>query len=219
VALVDESNNLQGTRDYLAGPDVGWQVDSYSNVMDALNGIPTSPPSVVMMEVPLPDDSKMDCVRNLKARLPDLPVVILTAQADAGTLLTALMVGASGLLIEPQVPRELVIQLRKAAAGGLAVCVRAEKLLLASLRRMAGAGAGLGLSWREQELMFCLCQHRSHKECAAILGISEATVHAHVANVFKKLNVHDRESAVRVFTTHFRGVKSLDEPLSELDLF
>jgi len=79
-------------------------------------------------------------------------------------------------LIKPVAPSDLEAQIRKAVARGLAVCVRAKRLLLESLRRMADAGAGLGLSWREQESMFC-----------------QETARAR------------RESAVRVFTTHFRG--------------
>jgi len=58
------------------------------------------------------------------------------------------------------------------------------------------------------------------RRLGVVLGISEATVHAHLATIYKQLRVHDRESAVRLFMGHFPGgVKWPPRPLGGLDLF
>ena len=206
LALVaDDPSAHHALRRQLSWLDADWQVEVYTDAASALRDIPASPPHVVLMEVALPDLPGIECTKKLKAAVPDLPVVFYTARADSRTLLEGMMAGASGYLIKPVASAELVLHLCKAVMGGLALCARAEGLLLESLHRLGRASTRLGLSWREQESMLCLCQHRSHKECAGVLGISEATVHAHLARVYKKLHVHDRESAVRLFMGRLSG--------------
>ena len=67
---------------------------------------------------------------------------------------------------------------------------------LHSLGRNAAAGQ---LSHREQEIMTCVCHRQSNKEIAEALGISAATVHAHLSRIFKKLDAHSRSEAIRKY--------------------
>lgn len=209
LALVDADVNLRHTvREHFTGPDVGWHVDAYPTAQAAWPGLAAAPPCVVLMDVAPPTATGLGCLRNLRARLPEVPVVVYTAQDCAGMLLRTLSAGARGYLVKPLPPADLLPHLHKALAGGVAFCPRAEQLLVEDLRGLDEVNTSLGLSPREQAVMLCLCQHQSdpsNKTCAKELGISEATVHAHLARIYKKLNVHDRESALRVFTQHLRG--------------
>lgn len=206
LALVDaDVSTHHAVREYFTCPAVGWQVDAYPTPQAAGTGLASAPPSVVLIDICPPTATGLACLRHLRARLPEVPVVVYSAQACAGMLLRALAAGARGYLVKPQPPAELRAHLEKVLAGGLALCRKAERCLLEDLQRLGHARTVPGLSLREQELMHCLCQHPSNKQCALALGISEATVHAHLARIFKKLGVHDRESAIRVFTQHLHG--------------
>jgi len=76
-------------------------------------------------------------------------------------------------------------------------------LLMEGLHGLGRANVSLGLSPREQEVMFCLCQHLSDKACAVALGISEATVHVHLRSIYRKLEVYIRSSAIHRLTWEF----------------
>ena len=95
----------------------------------------------------------------------------------------------------------LVPLLNKAMNGGLALCANAESLLLQAMQRTHPAPPEWGLTQREEEVLLCLCRERSNKAMATVLGLSERTVHVHLAAIYKKLNVHDRNSAIQKFTT------------------
>lgn len=222
LALVDADRHLHAAvREHLSKPEAGWHVEAYTSTKAAWPGIASTPPCVVLMDVAPPTATGLSCLRALRARLPDVPVVVYTAQDGAGLLLGTLSAGARGYLVKPLPVADLLPHLHKVLDGGLALCEKAERLLLEGLCGMNRTRASLGLSQREEQVILCLCHHRSNKECAVTLGISMATVHAHLARIFKKLNVHDRESAIRVFTQYLLGggVKRSGAVPPGLDLF
>lgn len=209
LALVDADASLHhAVREHLTGPAVGWHVDAYPTTQAAWPGLASAPPCVVLMDVTPPTATGLGCLRNLRARLPDVPVVVYTAQECAGMLLRTMSAGARGYLVKPLPAADLLPHLHKALAGGVAFCPRAERLLLEDVRGLDQVNASLGLSLREQELMLWLCRQRkdrSNKACAEALGMRTTTVHAHLARIFKKLGAHGREPAIRVFTQHLHG--------------
>jgi DNA-binding NarL/FixJ family response regulator len=114
--------------------------------------------------------------------------------------LKAVTAGASGFLVRPMAPADLLPHLEKALAGGVTFCPCAERLLLEAMHRLGRRDQSFSsLTMREREVMLSLCQHRSDKNVGAVLGISVKTVHAHLARVFRKLRVHDRQSAMCKF--------------------
>ena len=64
------------------------------------------------------------------------------------------------------------------------------------------------LTPREVEVIALISQGKRNKEVAALLGISERTVNVHLKNIFVKLNVNERTSAVNVALR--RGIIHLD---------
>jgi DNA-binding NarL/FixJ family response regulator len=200
VALVDADENAhQAIRTQFSGEDQGWSLDVYSNAAQALERIPTALPKVVLMDVSVSGMCGVECTRKLKMQMPDLPVVMFTTRADAGTLLNAVMTGANGYLIRPLAMADLTTHLNKAVAGGMIFCLQSERLLLEGLQRLGRGNVVWRLTRREREIMGHLERRSSDKEIASALGIAQATVHAHLARMFKKLEVHDREAAVCKF--------------------
>ena len=180
-------------------------MDTYASTAEAWKGIPAAPPHVVLMDVSPSAAAGMGCIRSLNAQLPHVPVVVFTAQTQPGLLLQSMTAGARGYLIKPLSPADVMPHFHKVLGGGLALCGKAEQLLMERLHALGGDHSALGLSQREQQLMFCLCQYRSDKGCAEALGISESTVAVHLRSVFKKLGVHGRPAAIRRFLESLSG--------------
>lgn len=225
LALVDaDVRLLHALCEHFAAQKNGWQVEAYTSPAEAWKAITARPSDVVLMDSFPAKPEQTDWLRTIQAGLPDLPVVLHVREVQSRVLLKAMMAGVRGCLIKPLPVADVLAQVNKVLAGGLALCPRAERLLLEGLRGLGRAKPALGLSRREQDVMFCLCQHRSNKECAAVLGISETTVHAHLASIFRKLQVHDRESALGLFMRQVQvggggGVKPSGAAPPALDLF
>jgi DNA-binding NarL/FixJ family response regulator len=198
VALVDADENAhRAIKSEFIENGKDWQLDAYSCARRALVDIPAFPPQVVLMEASLPGVSSMDYVRKLRLQIPEVPVVMWGSKADPGTLLNAMTTGASGYLLKPLPPGDLTMRLNKVLTGGMTLCQQSEKLLLEGLRDIGRWNSASPLTRREQEIMLNLGRQSSDKEIAMALGIAKATVHAHLAKIFKKLEVHDREAALR----------------------
>ena len=108
-----------------------WILESYLEGRKALDRIPESRPNAVLMDLVMPDISGVDCTKILKTQFPRLPIVILSGHVETGILLRSMMAGACGCFYKPATAAEIVLGLKKAMAGTMAFCPRAEKSMLA----------------------------------------------------------------------------------------
>ena len=82
VAIVEDDERVRGSLAMLVGGSPGFElVGSYTDAESALENLPKTVPNVVLMDVQLPTRSGIECVRNLKPRLPRTELIILQAQS------------------------------------------------------------------------------------------------------------------------------------------
>ncbi len=197
VALVDDEESIHQLLSGVFRKHASqWSLDCYRDATSALSGIPKAPPQAVIMDILMPGIQGIECAKRLKQSVPGLPIVMLSAHVDADTLGNSLMAGACGCLFKPAAPKDIVAAVKKAMAGSLAFCPRAEKTMLeyfASLGRKCDAWE---LTRREREVLAGIRWQQSDKEIAAGLNLSPSTVHVHMASLFKKLKVHTRAEAI-----------------------
>ena len=128
---------------------------------------------------------------------------LLKTFSSLSPLWAALLAGAHGYWVKGGDAADLVNQLPKVLAGQMALCHQSERLLPQAFAMMQQHTVNQwGLSRREEEIMAALCRNFTDKEIASALGLSSATVHAHLSHIFKKLNVHDRTAATQKFSKH-----------------
>jgi DNA-binding NarL/FixJ family response regulator len=160
------------------------------------------PWDLVLMDLDLPRMKGIEATRRVKARSPELPVVVLTVFEEPATILEAICAGADGYLLKKMPAPELLSQLRGIAAGGVPLTSRVARTVLDLLRaNPAAQGAGaqpdrLNLTDREQEVLQCLVRGLAYKQAADTLGVSLDTVRTHVRAVYRKLQVHSVAEAV-----------------------
>jgi DNA-binding response OmpR family regulator len=98
----------------------GCQVRLVTNGADALNVAAAQPPDLVVLDLMMPGIDGLEVCRRLRHRLPDLPVVMLTALGEEADRVLGLEVGADDYVTKPFSPRELVLRIRsvlRRAAG------------------------------------------------------------------------------------------------------
>jgi DNA-binding NarL/FixJ family response regulator len=198
IALVDDEESVHQLMRRIFEKHVpDWTLHSYLDGRAALRQIPESPPDAVLMDIAMPGGTGIECAKNLRTLLPDLPIVMLSAHIDPEILLGSLMAGAGGCLHKPASSADIMTALQKTMAGSFSLCPRAEKTMLECFHVLAKNVSHWGLTGREREIMTGICRQKSDKQLAEALGISTSTVHAHTAMIFKKLGVNSRTEAIR----------------------
>jgi two-component system, NarL family, response regulator DegU len=154
-------------------------------------------PDIVLMDVSMPELDGVAATRELKARHPEIRVVMLTMHADADVLADAIRAGANGYLVKDCSTDEIVDALEAVSSGETALSPRLAASMLAEVRRQAGqADVERLVTRREEEVLQLIADGCSTPEVAARLYISQKTVKNHLASIYQKLDARDRTQAV-----------------------
>lgn len=151
-------------------------------------------PDVVLMDLRMPTLDGVAATQEIKARRPEINILVLTTYDSDADILRAVEAGATGYLLKDS-PREELYEAVRAAAQGkvLFAPVVADKLM----RRIREPRRDT-LSHREIEVLSFVRRGLSNKEIARSLHVSEATVKTHLIHTFRKLEVEDRTAAVSI---------------------
>src|SRR3954452_690800 len=198
VMLVDDHAVVrEGLRTFLELQDwievVGEAEDGRQAIAEAerLN------PDVILMDLVMPVMDGVGAMRELRQKLPDARVIVLTSFAQDDRLLPAIQAGAAGYLLKNVQPKELARAVRAAHAGeALLDPVVAARLVEAIAQPSQHAEPDAErLTPREREVLELIGGGLSNKRIALELGLSEKTVKAHVGHLLAKLGVADRTQA------------------------
>jgi DNA-binding NarL/FixJ family response regulator len=174
-------------------------VCSCMSAEEALAVIPLKNPDVVLMDIFLPRMSGIECVARLKAKLPEIQIVILTAMDNQELLFMALEAGADGYLLKRTESSDLRWALLDVLNGGVPMTSQIARRLIASFRKQPkNTDESLNLSARESQILQLVSEGDSNKLIASKLAMGIETVRTHLKKVFKKLHVRSRtEAAMR----------------------
>lgn len=201
VVIVEDSARLRESLTDLLHSHPGFEVlCALKDAETALVKIPELKPDVVLMDIGLPRMSGIECVRQLKASHPALPILMLTVYDEGPFLFSSLKAGANGYLLKRTVAEKLVESIHEARIGGVPL-TRQMAVKVAEYFQQLGTVAQevASLSRRERESLELLAEGLLYKEIAAKLGISLDTVREYVRNIYAKLHVNSRTEAVVKF--------------------
>lgn len=174
---------------------------AFPDVESALSSIARAQPDVVLVDINLPGLSGIECVRQLKPRIPRTQFVMLTVYEDSNHIFDALSAGATGYLIKTTSREALIAALREVHAGGSPMSGNIARKVVQSLQQPKPAIKSTEqLSKRENEVLALLAQGYLYKEIADALGIGLETVNTYIRRIYEKLHVHSRAQAVARFT-------------------
>jgi DNA-binding NarL/FixJ family response regulator len=204
VALVEDDAGIRDNLVALLNGSPGFRcVGACPTGEEALLEIPHWQPDVVLMDINLPRMSGIECVARLKARMPDILVLMLTVYEDGDSIFRALKAGASGYLVKRLASDKLLEAIEEVSAGGAPMsCQIARKVVQFFHRAGPSQEVSENLSPRELEILDLLVAGYFFKEIADRLSISGETVRTHVNHIYRKLHVRSRtESVVKYLRT------------------
>lgn len=167
---------------------------------EALKHLPKLKPQIVLMDIQLPGISGIDCVGQLKERLPEVLIVMVTVYEDPIRIFSALRAGACGYLLKRSSPEEVVAAIREVHGGGGAMSGGVAMKVMQYFSAQKARNEELDtLTRRETEVMEMLSYGLANKEIARRLNLSAEAIRWHLKNIYAKLHVHTRTEAAMKF--------------------
>ena len=161
---------------------------------------------VALVDVRMPDADGLELLHEMKSRWADVPVIMLTSFDHAQYVRRALAEGAAGYMLKDATPEDLAQAIKVAlSGGGNVLSPRVIQNLFESVEGQNGMSNGSGdltqprptgsLTQRETDILALLAEGKSNRDISRSLFLSEKTVKAHLAAIFRKLGVTNRTQA------------------------
>ncbi|MFK4069067.1 response regulator [Streptomyces sp. NPDC029674] len=160
------------------------------------------PVDVVVMDIRMPGMDGIEATRRIREGGGEARVVVLTTFDDDEYVYGALRAGASGFLVKDMALDDILAAIRVVAAGDGLIAPSVTRRLIEEFAARPEPGpppeppAVEGITDREREVLTLVGRGLSNAEIAAELFITVATVKAHVARLFTKLDARDRVQLV-----------------------
>ena len=193
ILIVDDHPVVRtGLRGMLEGQQYLEVVGEAQDGEEAVKLTERLSPNVVLMDLRMPGMSGVVATAQIKERIPDAHVLVLTTYDSSADILRAIEAGATGYLLK-DAPREELFRAVRAAAQGKPLL--APEVAAHLMERVRWPSEEI-LSGREIEVLELVAQGKSNRDIAGELWISEATVKSHLLHIYDKLGAADRASAV-----------------------
>jgi DNA-binding NarL/FixJ family response regulator len=156
-------------------------------------------PDIVLMDIGLPGMDGIEGTRAIRSLSPTTRVIMLTVHEENEKIFEAICAGASGYLLKPSSTGQVVDAVRQVLAGAAPINAHIASKMLTMFARLAeprSAADEYGLTKREREILQLLVEGLTIGQIADRLIVSYHTVDTHIRNIYAKLHVRKRGSAV-----------------------
>jgi two-component system, NarL family, response regulator DegU len=175
---------------------------------DVLKAIDNLPPDVALLDMDGPSEAGLDLAKKIKARSPNIGVIVLTSNPDDNQLFAALKAQAVAYLSKEATGDQIADTIRRVAKGehpineSLTNRPKLAEHVLQQFQELSSKSEAepfiSPLTPREIEILEFIAKGYLNKQIAAELGISEQTIKNHVTSILRKLNANARTEAVVV---------------------
>src|SRR5712691_9069107 len=170
--------------------EIIWDANDSSQVMSL---VAANPPSVLVLDLSFAGRGfdPVTAVRDLRARFPQVSILILTAYDDPVWIEELLRAGAHGYVVKSDdLSLRLADAIRTVSQGRTFLSPTAASGLTLAHKKYT-------LTARERAILRLAAEGLPNPEIAQTLGVSDGTVRNHMSNIYGKLEVTTREAAIK----------------------
>lgn len=151
---------------------------------------------LILLDLAMPGVQGLSGLIYLRAQHPDVPVVIVSASEDPGTVRRTIEFGASGYVPKSLAVEDIRLAISKVLAGEVSTPPHISLKGATDPELAALASRLASLTPQQMRVLMMLGEGLLNKQIAYKLGVSEATIKAHVSAILQKLGVDSRTQAV-----------------------
>lgn len=157
-------------------------------------------PDLVLLDIEMPVLTGPDTLIELRAKYPDLPVLILTMHKSEAFISHMMELGANGYLLKNTEPEEVIRAIQKVINTGYYFSDLVSIAMLKGLSnpdsKGVDAASHAGLTRREVEVLSCICEQMTSKEIADKLFVSQKTVEGYRKVLMQKIGARNMAGLV-----------------------
>jgi DNA-binding NarL/FixJ family response regulator len=174
------------------------EADGFEVVAETNNGSQVLPlvsktnPDLALLDMRMPGMDGLTCLDRIRARHPEVKVVILSVSTDPDVIQDVLNRGASAYIVKSVNPVDVPSALRQALEGSVFNAIGLPEKQVAD-----DAAKAAGLTDRETSILKALARGLSNDAIGKELWVAEQTVKFHLTNIYRKLGVSNRTEATR----------------------
>ncbi|MGK2861357.1 MAG: response regulator transcription factor [Chitinophagaceae bacterium] len=198
ITIVEDLDEVRnGLKSFLALSEGFKVLDTFNTAEEALHDIPKLKPDIVIMDINLPGMNGIECIRQVKSKVPHTQFMMFTVYENDEKVFDALKAGASGYLLKNTGLVQLIESLKELYNGGSPMSSNIARKLVSVFREQEkNNGPVETLSNRENEILLLLSKGLLYKEIADQLFIATNTVRQHIHKIYEKLHVQNRTEAL-----------------------
>lgn len=156
---------------------------------------------LILMDIEMPECNGIEATKIIKAKYPQIKIIMLTVFDNDENIFNAIKAGADGYLLKEVNPNDLYNGIIETLNGGAAmnpsIALKTLKLLRNPVNFEQKTGEEIKLTTREVEVLEQLSKGLNYNVIADNLFLSPATVRKHIENIYNKLQVHNKLEAVQ----------------------
>ena len=223
VLLADDHHIVrQGIRQLLESAKDIQVIAEAGDGEEAQSLIQQLKPDVAVLDIQMPKASGIEVTRWLRAHLPEVGVLILTAYDDDPYVMAVLQAGANGYVLKTATMENLIQAVRDVYEGKSALDTPITKKLMANLFKRTDSKPVEPLTERELDVLRFAARGYTNKAIGIQLNISDRTVQGHLAHIFDKMQATSRTEAVMravslgwISHTALHSVQGSQDPITE----
>lgn len=201
VCIVEDNHDLNDALSLMVQHTVGYELrGSFLNAEEAYKFVKDIMPDVVIMDLNLPGDSGIECIRKLKLDSPKTLFLVCTAFEENDKIFESLRSGASGYILKSEGPSKIIDSIKSMIDGGSPMSGQIARKVVESFNSFNNLNREIvSLTDREVEILSYLSKGLLNKEIAEKVQISAHTVRKHIQHIYEKLQVNTRVEAVNKY--------------------
>ena len=197
ILIVDDHPIVRAGLRRLLTAEAGFELCEAASGREALSAFKEQQPTLVILDLNLPDIGGLEVLARLKAGAPDARVLVLTMHDDETHVTRALRAGAAGYLTKNAPPEELLEAIGRVAEGHTYIEREiAEGLVFASIR--SSSDPLKDLSARDLEILRLLAEGRSLSQIADTVGIGYKTAANNCSRIKARLGAASTADLIRI---------------------
>lgn len=198
----DHPLTLMGTKGFIES--LGYEVeDICSNGITAFNLIVTHKPQIAVLDINMPGIDGLEVLEKVFNQKLKTKVVLLTMHKEMSVFKKANQYGLSGYILKEYAQEELEICLKEVTHGNQYISQNLSNELMVD-KNIDHNSELSKLTFAEKKIVELIAQHKTSRQIAELLFISEKTVEGHRTNIIQKLGLPKEKNTLLVWASkHF----------------
>jgi DNA-binding NarL/FixJ family response regulator len=146
---------------------------------------------ICLLDISMPGMDGITTARMIKARKPELKIIMLTTYTDKEIVEELIDIGVSGYMLKNCTKEQLLEAFKKVCNGGFYFSPEIEMLIMEQTGKRRDKNKPVAITHREQEILELLSREYTNEKIAAALNISYRTVETHRKNLMQKTSSHN----------------------------